>query len=363
MSWIAKKPINFKRVTELLENNIATNQFTNGGPNTTYLEDLIRKKLKINNDKSIIVVNNATSALHCIVYALELFLDNPDSNYNYLYSQLDINLIKLNKTKWITQDFTFPPSAQGPLKDVIILDIDNEGGLSLEELKKKTKLNNIRGIIVTNIFGNCVNINKYTNFAKEHNIFLIFDNAATPYTFYNSSNTCNYGNASIISFHHTKPIGFGEGGAIIIDKRYDSCCRRIINFGIDNNNALTWKAMGNNYKMSEIAAVYIIQYLEDYFDKIVKHHTKIYNHVISRMINNNEYKLYPNYADKDSDIIINCICYLLNNSNNKLKELQNKNINARKYYYPLTYKPNSEHMYNNILCYPCNLDIKNIEEL
>jgi dTDP-4-amino-4,6-dideoxygalactose transaminase len=363
MSWIANKPINTKRVNELLEYNIKTNQFTNGGHNTIYLEKLIRDKLKISNDKSIIVVNNATSALHCIIYALKLFLENPDSNYNDSYTNLDISLKTKNESKWVTQDFTFPPSAQGPLSNVIIMDIDNGGGLSLEELKNYHKLNDIRGIIVTNIFGNCVDINKYTNFAKDNNIFLIFDNAATSYTFYNGSNACNYGNASIISFHHTKPIGFGEGGAIIIDKRYEQCCRRIINFGIDNNSGLTWKPIGNNYKMSEISAVYIIQYLEDYFDKIVKHHTKLYNQVISRINENIEYKLYPNFADKNSDILISCICYLLDNSNEKLKELQNKNINARKYYYPLTYKPNSKTMYDNILCYPCNLDIMTIEDL
>ena len=54
-----------------------------------------------------------------------------------------------------------------------------------------------------------------------NNKFLIFDNAATPFTYYKGKSCCNYGHGSTISFHHTKPLGFGEGGAIIVDKKYE----------------------------------------------------------------------------------------------------------------------------------------------
>ena len=77
-----------------------------------------------------------------------------------------------------TQSFTFPPSAQGNLNNVRIIDIDLEGGIDLNQIN-----NDIDGIIVTNIFGNIVNIEKYGKWAFDNNKFLLFDNAATPTLF------------------------------------------------------------------------------------------------------------------------------------------------------------------------------------
>ena len=81
-----------------------------------------------------------------------------------------------------------------------IIDIDNDGGLDISKIPKETD-----GIIVTNIFGNIVDIEKYITYCNKNNIILLFDNAATPYTFYKGKNCVNYGTGSIISFHHTKP--------------------------------------------------------------------------------------------------------------------------------------------------------------
>ena len=90
-------------------------------------------------------------------------------------------------------------------------------------------------MIVTNIFGNVVDIQKYESFCRENNKFLIFDNAATGYTEYKGKNCLNFGIGCTISFHHTKPFGFGEGGAIIVDKKYEKSIRCLNNFGIRIN--------------------------------------------------------------------------------------------------------------------------------
>ena len=107
-----------------------------------------------------------------------------------------IEIFHKQQIQWATQSFTFPSSAQGMLKDAIIIDIDKGGGLDLDLVPE-----NIKGIIITNCFGNVVNIDKYVNWCKERNIFLVFDNAGTAYTFYKGANACNYGHGSIIIFH------------------------------------------------------------------------------------------------------------------------------------------------------------------
>jgi len=328
-NWIVKKHINNLRVHELLKDCEETNQYTNSGINVFRLENFIRNKFKISDNKAIICMCNATVAIWGLCNAIEM---------------------KVNKKlKWVTQSFTFPSSAQGMLSDTIILDIDEDGGLDLFEVDKIK--NEIDGIIVTNIFGNVVNINKYEKWCKENNKYLVFDNAATGYTFYKGINSCNYGNGSIISFHHTKPFGFGEGGCVIIDKEYEEETRRLINFGIHNEKKLKWSRLGGNYKMSEISAVYILQYLENNFEKIVKHHIEMYQKY------KDKFEMYPNFGDKNKTVL-SCFCLLDKKySKEYVNNLIEKGIMCRKYYRPLIETDNAYNFYNKILCYPLNIDI------
>ncbi len=336
--WVTEKPIDHNRVNELLKECIKTNQYTNNGPNVKLLEKYIVDKFEIDNHtKSVICVCNATVALWCLCNAIEM------TDY--------LNTDNIQTTiKWTTQSFTFPSSAQGMLKDTYIVDIDNDGGLDLELVPSDSN-----GIIVTNIFGNVVDIDKYIDWAKTNNKYLLFDNAATAYTFYKGKNSCNYGNGSIISFHHTKPFGFGEGGAIIVDKKYEENVRRLINFGIQNEKHLPWQRIGGNYKISDISAIYILQYLEKYFDKIVEHHIKMYN------IYCDKYAMYPNFGDKNKTVL-SCFCLLDHDKYtiNYIDCMVKNGITCRKYYNPLIPTKIATSLYNAILCYPLNLDINSI---
>lgn len=332
MSWIHNKTINHLKINERLQKCIETGQFTNNGYNGKDLEFFIRKNFKINDEKAVICVANATVGLWGLCNSIE-FNDT-----------IDIN--------WCSQSFTFPSSVQGLLKNTKIVDIDENGGLDLNLVP-----NECNGIIVTNVFGNVVDISKYEKWAKENNKYLIFDNAATAYTFYKGQNSCNYGVGCIISFHHTKPFGFGEGGAIIVDNKYEEAVRRIINFGISNERQLKWNHFGGNYKMSEISAIYILQYLEDNMDNIINHHKQMYYKY------KDTYKMYPNFGDIDNTVL-SCFCLLDDTYTQEYINMMIKGgTMCRKYYTPLIDTPYAVKIYNQILCYPLNLDIYNIELL
>ena len=340
MDWIANKKINHDYISNKLKSTCeSTNQYTNYGSIVKELEDFVKDKFKIDNSKAVICCNNGTSALYALTSGINVF-HAP---------------IHGKQIQWVTQSLTFPVSAQGMLKDAIIIDIDKNGGIDLELVPE-----NVNGLIVTNCFGNVVDIDKYINWCKKRNIFLVFDNAGTAYSFYKGKNSCNYGNGSIISFHHTKPFGFGEGGAIIVDKQYEYIIRKLMNFGIDNSDSakyeLYWNRLGNNYKMSEIAAVYILSYLKDNFDTIIKHHINIYEHFRS-LEQNNKLTLYPNFADENMTVPM-CITLLDKSyTNEHVNLLIDNGIYCRKYYCPLILTEISEYMYKHILCLPCNIDI------
>jgi dTDP-4-amino-4,6-dideoxygalactose transaminase len=332
MNWIANKNIDINLVNSLLEEPLKTNQFTNGGANVKKLENYIKKEFKIDDTKAVITVTNGSVALHALSAGIE-YTNNRIIN-------------------WATQAFTFPPSAQSNLRNIKILDIDKDGGLDLKKVD-----DTIDGLIVTNIFGNIVDIEKYETFSKKYNKFLIFDNAATGYTEYNRKNCLNYGDGCTISFHHTKPFGFGEGGVIIVNKKYENSIRCLNNFGI-NLTEKYWVPEGNNNKMSEISAIYILQYLERNIDKIIKIHNEFYLYFKEQMIDKNikHFKLFPSFHD--GIIVPSCFCILFNNFDDSIIEkLIENNIQARKYYHPLDNSKVANEIYDSILCIPCNIDM------
>jgi dTDP-4-amino-4,6-dideoxygalactose transaminase len=188
---------------------------------------------------------------------------------------------------------------------------------------------------------------------------LIFDNAATAYTFYKGKNCVNFGDGCIISLHHTKPFGFGEGGAIIVDKKYENLVRGLICFGMNLSEKKHYLPEGNNYKMSEISAIYILQYLENNFYSIISIHQKLYDYffnLINTKFSHLKCKLFPSFHDKT----ITCACFpiLFENYNDNIRvNLLENGIFCKKYYHPLINTPNCLHIYNNILCIPCTKDM------
>ena len=331
INWVAKKRINTNIVNELLSLSSAKNQYTNGGPVVALLERKVHHLLKIDETKSVICVTNGTVALWAAVAAIELY--------------------ERKSLQFCTQSFTFPASAQGYLDNVLIIDNDEGGGIDLE----KVDISGCDGIIVTNVFGNVVDIAKYEEWCATHGKFLLFDNAATSYSFYRGKNSCNYGNASTISFHHTKPIGFGEGGAIIIDSKYERCLRNVMNFGIDNtSSSAKWHRFGGNYKMSDVQAAYILQYLE-HFDELITKSELLYSYFLDKVEKYKEIRLFPNYSDNPP--FLSCLSILTPKSQRIIDALLQRNIYCRKYYNPLEDTPVASELYSRIVCISFTVDM------
>lgn len=334
INWIPQKNINTGLVNELLVKSLEKNQFTNNGPNVKLLEDYIRLKFKIDETKSVIAVTNGAVALHALSSGIQ-------------YSET-------TQINWATQAFTFPPSAQSNLAGVKIIDIDLEGGINLDELDPT-----INGIIVTNIFGNVVDIDKYVKWSQANNTFLIFDNAATAYTFYKGKNSANYGHGCILSFHHTKPFGFGEGGAIIVDKKYEHSIRCLNNFGIGLTDKY-WVKEGNNNKMSDVSAVYILQFLMSNMETIIDKHVQLYKYFKEKVTQepNKGFKLFPSFHTADDVIVPSCFSLLFADYDDAIRlRLLENNIFCRKYYHPLNDAKNANLLFADILCIACTTEM------
>lgn len=335
ISWVAKKNINIKNINDKILNCVETKHFTNNGKNVTELKSKLKKLFEIDDDKEVLLTCNGALGLNTLVAGLNLF-------YN-------------KKLKWIVQSFTFPCSNQGNISDSIIIDIDENMGPDIIQLNEK--IDEYDGIIVTNCFGTSSNIELYENFCKKNNKLLLFDNAASSFTKYKNKNHLNFGSGSMVSLHHTKPIGFGEGGFIVFNKNLLESMEKIICFGFTQTDKYTYNIHANNYKMSEISCIYIDDYLSN-LNHIREHHKIMINYFIENINKYNLSKkivLLKNFSNYE-DSLMSTIPIVFNNKQNMDVFIEN-NVEAKKYYYPLdkTTK-NANNLFDNIICLPLNTD-------
>jgi len=329
ISFICDKSrlISIDTVQNYLEESFAINHFANSGPCVSKLEEIAKEKFGILQTKSVIATCSGTSALHALICSL---------------------LITKRCNKFATQSFTFPSSAQQVLNNVEIIDIDKEGGLDLNLVPQ-----NIECIIVTNCFGHLVNIDKYVEWSQSRGILLIFDNAATPSTYWHGENSLNYGNGAIVSFHHTKPIGFGEGGIIIVDSELEDTVRACINYGYNKKKRdILYNKHGSNFKMSDITAAFILSFNES-FVKIKSKHEELYLQFINKIKDIDGVKLFPSYAKVPFS---NCLPVLFNKPV-QIEQFTENGICAHKYYKPLANTPTATSFYERVVCLPLHIDI------
>jgi dTDP-4-amino-4,6-dideoxygalactose transaminase len=229
-------------------------------------------------------------------------------------------------------------------------------GPNIDELRNR--IDEYDGVVVTNCFGTTTNIQLYEKFCKENNKLLVFDNAATSFSYYDNSNVLNYGDACMVSLHHTKPIGFGEGGFIVFNKNLLESMEKSICFGYSKLDRHLYSSHASNYKMSEVSCVYINDYLSN-LTRIFNHHTNLIVYFIKKYNEKKLYekvKLFKNYSNY-SECLMATIPLVFNKPVDTKIFIEN-NIEAKKYYFPLGKDCHkSIEIFNNIICLPLNLDI------
>ncbi|CAF3402282.1 unnamed protein product, partial [Rotaria socialis] len=173
-------------------------------------------------------------------------------------------------------------------------------------------------------------------------------------------NALNYGTSAFVSFHHTKPIGFGEGGAVIIDRKYEMAVRQSINFGYDvPKGDVRWLAEGSNYKMSDVQAAFIYAYLDTFHD-ILDANMSLYERLKQEIYKLNiDINFLPNFSSTTP--FTSCCPVLFKRSieESLLKLVAcEDSIDIRKYYKPLisirSLAPVSYDVYDHIVCFPCH---------
>tara|TARA_B110001452_G_scaffold223833_1_gene197193 strand:- start:2178 stop:3305 length:1128 start_codon:yes stop_codon:yes gene_type:complete len=214
-------------------------------------------------------------------------------------------------------------------------------------------------ILATHVFGNPCNIEEIERIAKKHKLKVIYDAAHCFGVKYNGKSIFEYGDISTCSFHATKIFHTGEGGAIFCsDKELYKKLFYSHNFGHDGE--YEYNGLGINGKMSELSAAMGLSVLP-YFKEIVSKRKDLvdyYNenldmsHVKPIQLREStiwNFAYFPVLFNTNGDLL------------NAIKNLKNRNIFPRRYFYPslsklpyVDYKllENAENVSNNVLCLP-----------
>lgn len=192
-------------------------------------------------------------------------------------------------------------------------------------------------ILPVHVYGNPCNLERLQEIADTYGLKLIYDAAHAFGVKVKGQSVLNFGDLSILSFHATKVFNTIEGGAIIChDERTKKRIDYLKNFGFAGETTVI--EPGINAKMNELQAAYgllQLKYVDDYISKRLEIANVYRNHLNS--INGVTFL-------KDMDGITHTYPYfpilidakVLGKTRDEVYEkLKEKNIFARRYFYPL----------------------------
>ena len=230
-------------------------------------------------------------------------------------------------------------------------------------------------ILPVHVYGNPCDNDKIKKIASTYGLKVIYDAAHAFGIEKDNKTILNWGDLSILSFHATKTYNTFEGGAIICnDAEIKQRIDYLKNFGFVDEEKII--APGINAKMSEINSIMGLMQLPIYEENRLKREevVELYRRKLKgikgiRFINldtnlKENYSYFPIFIDNET---------YKKNRNELYNILKEKNIFARKYFYPLisefsTYKglrsagkdnlPVATKMSEQVLCLPLYSELK-----
>ncbi|MBX7093221.1 MAG: dTDP-4-amino-4,6-dideoxygalactose transaminase [Flavobacteriales bacterium] len=131
-------------------------------------------------------------------------------------------------------------------------------------INEKTK-----AIVIVHYAGMACDMAAIMKLAMEKNIFLIEDAAQCVFSQYNDTPLGSFGDLAAFSFHETKNIHCGEGGALVVNNKKLRAQAEIllekgtnrIEFLRGKVSSYEWKSIGSSYTPSELNAAFLLAQL------------------------------------------------------------------------------------------------------
>lgn len=327
-----------KEIKEIWE----THWLTNRGPKHNLLEEKLSKYLGV---KKTTLFTNGHLALEAAI-----------AGFNFP-----------NGSEVITTPFTFVSTTNSIVRNGLVpvfCDINDKDytidANKIEELITDKTV----AICAVHVYGNICNVEAIEKIAKKHNLKVIYDAAHAFGVQYKGKGICNWGDASMLSFHATKVFNTIEGGAISYnDESFEDKYNTMKNFGLSTEEECIY--CGGNAKMNEFQASMGLCNLR-HVDEYISCREKAYRQYVKRLSGVEGIKLCTLQKDVKTNYAYFPVLFdgfKLSRDEVKAK-LAEHDIAARKYFYPCTndfecYKdkqnnptPVAQDISKKILCLP-----------
>lgn len=314
LRYIEDKPLDLAAVGEFLKVSEAANHWANFGPVSRQIEAAIAKALRLDDNLRVVMCSSGTAAMHGIINLHETLADKD--------------------LRWVTSSFGYYSSIQGPLRHAEIADCDENAMLDLEALDPTT----FDGLVVTNAFGQFDDLDKYYRYAAAHGKILCVDAAMAFGSHRHGANEC-------ISFHHTKPWGFGEGGCAIVAAEHEELFRSIICFGHEPGEEINRRA--GNGKISDISCAFGMMRLQQ-----MESRADVYRAQYQRIAMIGRQAGMAILGDVDCHPGIPASVPFLTPL--PLENFKDPVVPTGRYYHPLADTPKAFDIYNRIVNIPCH---------
>jgi dTDP-4-amino-4,6-dideoxygalactose transaminase len=298
----------FERVNTMLD----THWLSNGGPFVKEFEERVASAADV---KHCIAMCNATVALEIAIRALGL------------------------KGEVIVPSFTFVATAHALLWQRItpvFCDIDpathNIDPRRIEQLITPRTT----GILAVHLWGRPCEVTELKIIADEHKLKLLFDAAQGFGCSYRGQKIGGFGHAEVFSFHATKFVNAGEGGAVVTnDDALAARMRLMKNFGFADYDRVV--CIGTNGKMNELSAAMGLTNLESQaeFTRVNLANFETYEKKLHGIRGLSLLRYDPQDAPNYQYLVLEVDAHELGLSRDQLLSvLHAENVLARRYFYP-----------------------------
>ena len=268
---------------------------------------------------------------------------------------LEISAILLNikaGDEIIMPSYTFVSTANAFVlrgAKIVFIDVDKKTLNINPKLIEKKITKKTKAIVIVHYAGVSCEMEKIKKITKKNRIILIEDAAQALLSKYKGKPLGSFGDLATISFHETKNIHCGEGGALLINnKKFIRRAKIIKDKGTNRDDfnkkivkKYTWVDLGSSYSLSEINAAFLYSQLKK-AKEITRKRINIwhtYNKFFSKL--EKKYQIIRPFVPKYAGI--NGHSYFIfikkNLRNDMLNFLNKKNIMAIFHYIPLHSSP------------------------
>jgi len=243
-----KKPYLLNHSLKYVEEAMLCSNGSGDGKYTKQCETWIKKKLGV---EHVLMTTSCTHAL-----------------------ELALHVIELNQgDEVILPSYTYPSTANAVLLaggKVVFSEVESKH-LTLDPKKLETKITTkTKAIIIVHYGGICCKMDEIMSIAQKYHLIVIEDGAQSFLSKYKNRYAGTLADFACLSFHGTKDVVAGEGGALLFhDDRYVTKVNRFRQKGTNQASYkkglvdfYEWKSKGSSYAPSDILMAMLFGQLE-----------------------------------------------------------------------------------------------------